>query len=228
MNFSSTTIISQAWELWKKHIIFSWLVIGVIFATSIIFGIIDPKNESFIIGLISMAVTLFLELGAIALFLKLVRTGTEGKIEEIIGQRDIYLQALAGNILYYIAMAIGFILLIIPGIYVAVRFMFLPYVFVDQKLAIKDAFNEASRLSEGIRMNLFGFSLLLILFNIAGLLVFFVGLLVTIPVSAIAMVMMYEWAKNEKSKKDETTEVVTEEKKEEVVELPAATPEPVV
>ena len=226
MQFSSTDIISQAWQLWKNHIVFSWLVLGVIFLVTIIFAILDPRGESILMSLLSMVVTLFFELGAFALFLKLVRTGQEGKIEEIIGQKDIFLQAFIGTVIYYILMVIGFILFIVPGVYVAVRFLFLPYVFVDQKLGWQEALKEASRLSEGNRFNLFGFVLILIAMNIVGALLLLVGLLVSIPLSAIAMAMAYEHLKKEKSGVQEGVKV--KETIAQVVEMPAATPEPAI
>ena len=226
MNFSPTNIISQAWQLWKNHIVFSWKVLGVIFLVTIVFSILDSNGDSALISLLSMAVTLFFELGAFALFLKLIRTGQEGKIEEILGQKDIYVQALIGNIIYYILMVVGFILLIVPGVYVFVRFMLLPYVFVDQKLGWQEALKEASRLSEGYRWNLFGFALLLILINFVGALLLLVGLLVSIPVSAIAMAMAYEHIKKEKGGVKEGVKM--KEKVAKVVEMPAATPEPVI
>lgn len=226
MQFSSTDIISQAWQLWKNHIVFSWLVLGVIFLVTIVFAILDPRGESILMSLLSMVVTLFFELGAFALFLKLVRTGQEGKIEEIIGQKDIFLQAFIGTVIYYILMVIGFILFIVPGVYVAVRFLFLPYVFVDQKLGWQEALKEASRLSEGNRFNLFGFVLILIAMNIVGALLLLVGLLVSIPLSAIAMAMAYEHLKKEKSGVQEGVKV--KETIAQVVEMPAATPEPAI
>jgi hypothetical protein len=226
MNFSASNLISQAFELWKKHIVFSWMILGVIAAVSIVFGIITPQGGSSIISLISSLVSLFVELGAISLLFKLIRTGQEGDIKEIISQKEIYPQALLGSIIYYIMMVIGFILLVIPGIYVAVRFAVLPYVFVDQKLGWKEALNEASRLSEGNRMNIFGFILLLAVMNILGALCLLVGLLVSIPVSMIATTMLYEYLKKEKSGVT-TEEVKVEEKKEEVIDMPTPTPEPV-
>ena len=193
---------------------------------TIVFSILDSNGDSALISLLSMAVTLFFELGAFALFLKLIRTGQEGKIEEILGQKDIYVQALIGNIIYYILMVVGFILLIVPGVYVFVRFMLLPYVFVDQKLGWQEALKEASRLSEGYRWNLFGFALLLILINFVGALLLLVGLLVSIPVSAIAMAMAYEHIKKENGGVKEGVKM--KEKVAKVVEMPAATPEPVI
>jgi uncharacterized membrane protein len=225
MNFSATNIIGQAWEVWKKHIVFTWMVLGVMVAISVVFSILNPKGDSAIISILSSLVSLFFELGAIALLLKLVRTDTEGDIKEIASQSAIYVQSLIATIVFGVMLFVGLLLLIIPGIYVAMRFMFLPYVLVDQKLGWKEALKEASRLSEGNRLNLFGFVILLAIMNVVGALLLLVGLLVTAPVSYIAMTMMYEYLKKEKS--GATEEVKLEEpKKEEVIDLPAPTPEP--
>ncbi|MCW1888521.1 MAG: hypothetical protein KIH67_003120 [Candidatus Moranbacteria bacterium] len=227
MNFSATNIIGQAWEVWKKHIVFTWMILGIMLAVSIVFSIINPKGDSALISILSSLVSLFFELGAIALLLKLVRTDTEGDIKEIAGQKAIYVQALIATIVFALMLFVGFLLLIIPGVYVAVRFMLLPYVLVDQKLGWKESLKEASRLSEGNRLNLFGFILLLTLMNFVGALLLLVGLLVTAPVSYIAMTMAYEHLKKEKSGASEEVKV-EEEKKEEVIDLPASTPEPAV
>ena len=226
MNFSISDTIKQAYALWKNHIVFTWMIIGVMAAVSIVFGIITPRDGSVIITLVSTVVRIFLELGAMALLLKLVRMGQEGDIKEMFGQTEILPQALLGQIIYGFMILVGMILLIIPGIYVAVRFMFLPYIFVDKKLGWKEALSEASRLTEGRRGDLFLFSLALVLLNLVGVLLLLVGLLVTIPVSMIATTMMYE---NLKKEKDGTKESVTTESAEvtdAVIEAPAATPEP--
>ncbi len=227
MNFSATNIIGQAWDLWKRHIVFTWMILGITLAIHIVFTILDPKGESFLVAILSSLVSLFFGLGTIALFLKLVRTDQEGEIKEIVGQVDIYMQAVIATIVFALMLFVGFILLIIPGIYVAVRFMFLSYVLVDQKLGWKESLREASRLSEGNRLNLFGFMVLLALMNMLGALALVIGLLVTAPLSYIAMTMAYEYLKKEKSGVA-TEEVKVEEKKEEVIDLPASTPEPAV
>jgi hypothetical protein len=222
MNFSISEILTQAWELWKKHVVFTWMLLGVMFVISIFFAILDPKGESAIVSLISVAVSVFIQLGVYALLLKLVRTGEEGKLEELAGQRDIYWRALGGMILLAILVSVGLVFFIIPGIYLAMRFFFVPYLFVDKKLSIGDAFAESTRLTDGMKMNLFGFTLVLALINFVGVLLFIVGLLVTIPLTGLATVMLYDKVvKSKDGTKDVAEEVVAEATPAEVVELPA-------
>jgi hypothetical protein len=222
MKFSITEILTQAWELWKKHIVFTWMLLGVIFLVSIFFAILDPKGQNAFVSLLSVAVSVFIQLGIYALLLKLVRTGEEGKLEEIAGQRDIYWRALGGMILLGILVSVGLVFFIIPGVYLAMRFFFVPYLFVDQKLSIGQAFTESTRLTDGIKMNLLGFTLVMVLVNFAGFLLFLVGLLISIPVTGIASIMLYDKVKKSKDgTKDVTETVVAEATEAEVVELPA-------
>lgn len=78
---------------------------------------------------------------------------------------------------------IGTLLLIIPGVYLAVAYMFASYLVVDRRLDFWPAM-ELSRLTINPRwFGFFAFMLLLILLNLLGALLLGVGLLVTIPLS---------------------------------------------
>jgi len=82
---------------------------------------------------------------------------------------------------------IGTLLLIIPGVYLAVAYMFASYLVVDRRLDFWPAM-ELSRHTLNPRwFGFFAFMLLLVLLNLAGALLLGVGLLVTIPVSFCAV-----------------------------------------
>jgi len=85
----------------------------------------------------------------------------------------------------------GFILLVVPGIVWAITYMFVPYLIIDHDLKPFEALKESRRITVGNRWNLFVFCLALIGINILGFLCLIVGLLVSVPVSAIATVHAY-------------------------------------
>jgi uncharacterized membrane protein len=86
---------------------------------------------------------------------------------------------------------IGTLLLIIPGVYLAVAYMFASYLVVDRRLDFWPAM-ELSRHTLNPRwFGFFAFMLLLVLLNLAGALLLGVGLLVTIPVSFCAVTVAY-------------------------------------
>ena len=86
---------------------------------------------------------------------------------------------------------IGMVLLIIPGVYLAVAYMFASYLVIDRGLDFWPAM-ELSRHTVTPRwFGYFAFVLLLVLLNLGGALALGVGLLVTIPVSMCAVTAAY-------------------------------------
>lgn len=86
----------------------------------------------------------------------------------------------------------GILALILPGIYLAVAFTFaIPFALYSGT----DFWTSLELSRKLITMNwwkFFGFVIVLVLFNIVGLLCFFVGILVTIPVSYFAVYAVFE------------------------------------
>lgn len=76
-------------------------------------------------------------------------------------------------------------------VYVSVRLQFWVYVLVDKELWGVDALKSAWGMTKGMALNLILFAIVLFLLNLAGLLLFVVGLLVTVPVSVLAMATVY-------------------------------------
>jgi len=85
-------------------------------------------------------------------------------------------------ILYGLMIAIGFLLLIAPGIYLAMRYGHCLTAMVDRDLGIMDSFQYSLSISTNNRLNLFLLSLLGIFITFAGCLVLCVGLLFALPV----------------------------------------------
>jgi uncharacterized membrane protein len=90
-----------------------------------------------------------------------------------------------------IFVGIGMALLVIPGVYLAVSYLFAAYLVVDRRLDFWAAM-ELSRTSIGPQwFRYFGLALLLALLNVAGLLLLGLGLAVSIPVSVCVMTVAY-------------------------------------
>lgn len=94
-------------------------------------------------------------------------------------------------VLYGLVVGVGFILLIVPGVIWALKFGFSGFLVVDRKLDPIAAFRESSRLTDGLKGQLFGFALLLIGLNILGALALGVGLFVTVPTTFIAAAYVF-------------------------------------
>lgn len=85
----------------------------------------------------------------------------------------------------------GTLLLVIPGIYFALRFFFAETIFVDKGYPVWKNFQESTKLTDGIKWQLLGLMVVLILFNILGFLALVIGLIFTIPVSLFTVLHYY-------------------------------------
>ena len=103
-----------------------------------------------------------------------------------------YWKYLGASILQMIVIIIGFILLIVPGIIFSLMFIFTPYIVVERSLTPLEAMKESARLTRGFKWKLFLFVIVSFVLNIIGALLLLVGLLVTIPLTMIALAHAYK------------------------------------
>jgi uncharacterized membrane protein len=87
--------------------------------------------------------------------------------------------------------AIGFVFLIVPGIYLAVKYQFYDYLIVDKGMGPIEAIKRSGVLTEGVKWNLVLFWLALVGINILGMIALGVGLIATVPVSWLANAYVY-------------------------------------
>ncbi len=87
--------------------------------------------------------------------------------------------------------SIGTILLVIPGLYLVVAYLFASYLVVDRRLDFWPAMELSRRTVTPRWFGYFAFVLLVALLNLAGALLLGLGLLVTIPLSFCAITAAY-------------------------------------
>ncbi len=97
------------------------------------------------------------------------------------------LTALVGGLL----VGIGLLLLVIPGVYLLVGYLFASALVVDRRLDFWAALELSRKTVQPIWFTMFAFVLLLMLINLAGFLLLGVGLLVSVPLSACAVTVAY-------------------------------------
>lgn len=86
----------------------------------------------------------------------------------------------------------GLALIIIPGIYVILTYSFATYIYLDQNLDIKASISESARISKGHKMELISFWFWILVLNIFGGALFLVGLVVTLPITFLAIIEVYK------------------------------------
>jgi len=85
----------------------------------------------------------------------------------------------------------GILFLYIAGVIFALMFIFAPFLVIDREVGPIAALKESYRITSGHRWDLLGFLLMLTLINLLGLLALFVGVLVSAPVSLLALTHAY-------------------------------------
>ncbi|MEI7866748.1 MAG: hypothetical protein WCI11_02560 [Candidatus Methylumidiphilus sp.] len=142
------------------------------------------------LGLILLIFEYFLYAGLLKIILS-VTDGRETRIGDLFSAGDVFISYLLGSILFGLIMAVGILLLIVPGLIFSVMFLFYGFFIVDKHMGPVEALKASAALTKGVRWQLFGFILILSLLNVAGALLLAVGLFVTVPVSWVAIAFVY-------------------------------------
>ncbi len=100
----------------------------------------------------------------------------------------IFLTSLVSTILT----AIGFVLLLLPGIYLAVAYLFAQPLVIDKNADFWQAMETSRKLITKKWFSFFGLLLLIFLLNLGGAMLLGIGLLVTIPLSVCIIAAAYE------------------------------------
>lgn len=145
------------------------------------------KILEFILGIIQT----FLTLGAIAFMLSIAR-GEDASVSQLFSQRmGKVFKAYVANILYAIAIGVGLICLVFPGVYLALRYMFFMHAIVDKDLGIIESLNYSAELTRKNKLSLFGLVLVSILITIGGAIALLIGLFWALPVTYLALAIAY-------------------------------------
>ena len=140
----------------------------------------------------SALISLLLTLGGLRISLNVV-SGKPFSVGMLFGEGDKLVRAFVAQILFALMVAFGLILLIVPGIYLALRYGQFMTAIVDKDLGIMDSFKYSSDLTEKNRLNVFVIALFSLFIVIAGCIALIVGLLFAYPMIMVMWVITYRW-----------------------------------
>lgn len=182
-----------SWEEFKKD---RWFFVGTT-AVLLVFSIVvdgltsDGHGASGAVGvLISLLASTVVTIAFARLALSTVvgaHVGWDG-----LWAPEYFLRMLGATVLQTVVVLVGFILLVVPGIIASLLLCFTQLAVVDKKLMPLEALKESYRLTRPHLRTIFWLTLTVAGMNIAGLLVLGIGLLVSIPVSLIAIAYVYK------------------------------------
>jgi hypothetical protein len=125
-------------------------------------------------------------------FLKKIRGEQAGAGTAFSGFSKGFLPLFLGSLVTGLFILFGFIGLILPGIYLMVGWAFTLALVIDKQLGFWPAMGLSRKMISKHWWKFFGFIIVLSLLNLAGMLVFFVGSLITFPVALAALMFAYE------------------------------------
>lgn len=202
--FSIKEAVSYGWNTFKSR---PWLFVQVgvlLFLINLAINLLQTVFEEgsrmggdqiaflavVISTLLGMAASFLISMGETSFFLRAHDAVKEAALKDL-WHPEGFLRFAAASLIAGLAIIVGFILLIVPGIILSILFMFVGYLVIEKGLGPIEALKESARMTEGHRMQLFLFGLALIGINLVGVLALLVGLLVSVPVSFLATVHVY-------------------------------------
>lgn len=184
-NFTIKELFNSAWQATKKN---AWYLFTIFFIAGLILSIgsLTPLGGfvQILVGISIVTISLVIVSGNMPTYEDTIKSFKTYKIAW---------HYLLATLLYALIVVVGIILLIIPGIYLAVRLQFYKFIVIDnENMGPVNALKKSMDITRGHFWKLLGFMITLGLFNLLGLLFFVVGLIVTIPVSVLAMAFLYK------------------------------------
>ncbi len=196
-SFSMNEAISFGWETMKTNIGF---FIGLLIIAFLIEHIPDwiagyaHKQGlgfiGYILNVTAVVLALVVQLGKIKISLKFCK-GIKGEFDDLLSSFDLLINFIAASLLYLFIIMAGLILLIVPGVILGLKFSLYPYLMIEKGLGPIESLKASAIATDGAKMDLFLFGLMLMLINLAGFLFFVIGLFATIPTSMVAYAYVY-------------------------------------
>ena len=217
LQFSTGAIISESWGIFRQK----WSqLLGIMALTMVLSsmagGLVGGLQNTDLAGLTviaSFAVQIFsafLSIGMVKLILALVRDEQINYSELFSGSKYL-LQYILGSIVVGLAVMFGYLLLIIPGIIWSIKYMFTLFLVVDEGMDFSVAMRESAQMTQGIKWQLFGFGLALFGINLLGMLALFIGLIITAPLTTLAMYVLYSVLRKQTKTDSEPAQVTVSE-----------------
>lgn len=200
--------LATTWYFFKRSafvLIGAYLILmgasfGLSFGGSILQGVIgviqgdpnDPLVVLFSLGLslLNTVVQSWLTIGIIRICCAVVRR-QPADVGMVFSGGPWLLRYLGASILFGMAATIGFVLFIVPGVYLVLTYWSYVYFLIDRNCGVMDAFQQAGSYGAGNRFSTFVLGLLGIGLMLVGVLACGIGVLVTAPLVVLLFSVAY-------------------------------------
>jgi len=174
--------IGRGWQLVKSDF---WLLIGVSFVGGLIASGCGVPFLGLIIGGPMMG-------GVYALYLKRIRGQPAAFGDAFIGFSTAFVPLMLAMLIKGLLTGLGCLLCILPGVYLAVSWVFVLPLVVDKKIDFWPAMELSRKVITKHWWLMFGFLIVCALVALAGLIACCVGIFVSVAIAQAAMMYAYE------------------------------------
>lgn len=147
---------------------------------------------SIVQNVIQQLASIFLTAGFTRIALN-IASGREATYAQLFSQGGKYLKLIGASLLFYLAMFLGLLLLIVPGIMIACRFGQFQKAIVDRDLGVFESFRYSFEITRNNSMNLIGLFLMGLLIMLAGIIALCVGVVFAVPFFSVSTAIAYRW-----------------------------------
>jgi len=171
MELTVRNVVLRSWDVFKGHWGTLWLVI-IVFAVveSVMSGLTDAvtkQNDGILvvaaITVIGIIVSLLLRIGLVRITL-IFADGGKPSLKELYLGSQYLLRYFFASLLYGVIVFVGFLLLLVPGIYWSLKYGQYRMLIVDKNLGILESLKESARITANVK-----WKILLVSLTYAGL-----------------------------------------------------------
>jgi uncharacterized membrane protein len=191
LEFRSWDFIGQAWELVKPN----WLPLAAMFLIIGLMGAIPYLGGC---AMLIIGGAIYVGISRAILGMIAGKTPNVGMMFEGF---DRFGQAFLGTLVSGLLIGLGTIFFIVPGIILAIMWMFLSLVLAETNLDFWPAMEASANLTAGYRWELFCLMLACLLVGLLGMLACCVGIFVAQPVIFTAIALAYRFLQGRKAAK---------------------------
>ncbi|MFV0340987.1 MAG: hypothetical protein ACK5MA_10265 [Parachlamydiaceae bacterium] len=196
MEWKIGSLLKDGFKTWKEH----WVLITGILLFSTVLPMVphglqmavseDALISKFILLLIWGLLIILAEMGFTTILLKAVK-GEPYVFSDFFSRFDLFPSYFCAYVLNALAVVLGFIFVIIPGIIFALKFSMYRFFVLEDSLEGVEALRKSNQVTYGHKWHLLGFFIVACLINFAGTLLLGIGWLFTAPVTALAWTHLF-------------------------------------
>ncbi len=192
--FSIEESLRFGWHKTREHSKVLFQILITLFALQVAQAVVSATLSHQMIGMVATFAIIIAEvilgIGLTLITLKIAK-GEHVAYADVVPPLKLAWEYILASLLAGFVILLGFILLIIPGIYLSLRFSMLRFAVLEGA-GITGSIKKSGKITEGVKWKLLGFFIIVALVNLLGAILFMIGLLVTVPVTMIAYAHIYQ------------------------------------